>query len=631
MLLNLPKLTDTPSAKTVVDTPDDELDVELDAKASDFFMVRPFARTGQQASLPNRAIRNLSFSEQGIYDAIYLLLEGTGIALSIEGSARGSERYGSISLFNLSGSLPDVLDRVAEHAGLFYELRDKTVFLTPEAQFVIDLPPVLGDDSLATITNSLQFLGARDVYLDRLNRTLVFKTNRRALRGISDYMANLRERRSLLVYEVHVYQVDLNDSKSQGISWNGFQSASGGIVRSSSATTGTSGTGTSGASGSTSTGSTGATSAAGAILNGTSAILSKASGSFAMGAVISGSKFNLDALLNFLQTQGSVKTLSRPRIALVSGGRGQLRVGQATTFVSKVGSNLTSALSQVTVETQTLNTGFDLSLQGDVHDGTIYTRIALNISDILRFNQFTALGTQLNLPQTSNRDVKTTVRARPGDVILLGGILVARDSADQSRGLAGWLKGSEVQRSELVLALKPRVVRFGPRGQDSLESTALPAHEGAMTRDGAPNLRQNNNRSGSKGVVPLRSDVPADSNKPMASPFDDFSLRIDDGPDRETVEREMREFAASGNQSMPTQPAVAPASNPAPTSAPTSAPAPASLPAPTVTPVLTPSTPSTPPANGRPVGQDAAAMEVKGSDGNPGPQAAPLAQHQEIR
>jgi len=296
---------------------------------------------------------------------------------------------------------------------------------------------------------------------------------------------------------VHVFQVDLPENRAQGIAWNGF-------------------------------------------IGGGTAVLSQASGSVAAGAVFSGEPFSLDALQGFLQSQGSVKAVSRPRIALVSGGRGQLRVGQSTTFVSKVGNGAPGSgagAGQVTVETQTLNTGFELTLNGDVQDGMVYTRVALNLSDILTFKQFTAQGTQLNLPQTSNREVKTTVKARSGDLILLGGILVNRDNGDQAQGLAAWLRPAPVQRSELVLALKPRVVPFA-RAPGRAEGQVVASPAGAAMA-GAPALIKTAGQAAAAATfsIQIQESTPLISPReplaaapPAAAPSPQPAARVADAP-----------------------------------------------------------------------------------------------------
>ena len=179
-----------------------------------------------------------------------------------------------------------------------------------------------------------------------------------------------------------------------------------------------------------------------------------------MGLVLSSAHFNVDSLIQFLQTQGNVKTISRPKLAVMSGSKGKVRVGQVTTFVSKVGTNFSSTVNQVTTETQSLKTGLEMSLFGDVSDNTVYTHINTAISEITRMDSVQALGTNFNLPQTADRDLDTVVRARPGDMILLGGITIQKDTLNVNNGVAGNGDTKEVTHSELVLSLRTKVISF---------------------------------------------------------------------------------------------------------------------------------------------------------------------------
>jgi MSHA biogenesis protein MshL len=237
-----------------------------------------------------------------------------------------------------------------------------------------------------------------------------------------------------------------------------------------------------------------------------------ASGSsgFGIGAVIAGPRFNVDVLVDFLRSQGSVRAISQPRIALMSGSKGSLRVGQSTTYVAKVGSNFNGNLTQLSVETQSLQTGFELTLFGEEHEGTVYTHINLSLADLVKFNRFTAVDTDLTLPQTAEREVKTTVRARPGDIVLLGGIATQRDTLDVNNGVGATRKTGAVERSELVIALKPRIVRFAESGAAVTKPAAgLPAV--LITPAGEPAAAKGVSAAPAAGVVAAS---PPGSNSP---------------------------------------------------------------------------------------------------------------------
>ena len=454
-------ILNAPETRTVDDNGSNAtVDIDAGFVADDLFMLKPIT-TG--SPLPPMSVSGLSVTESGVYDALRLVLKDTGITLNIEGGSRGGERFGPVSAFDVKGSLAEVLDTLSETIGFFYSFRKNTLFIQQEQQFIVELPPALSEDNAAGLTNTLQFLGARDPYIDRLNRSLVFRTNRPSLAKIEGYLQRVRETRSLIIYDVNIFQVDLRDNNDTGIQWNKLGWA------------GTPGVAT-GAGAPVSPlptlgggGGVAPAAAAPAVGNAVAAGLT----SLGLGLVLSSSRFSIDMLINFLQTQGNVKAISRPRLAVLSGTKGSLRVGQSTTYVSKVGTNFSTSVNQVTTETRDLKTGLDLTLFGDFSDNTIYTRIGLAISEIVSLNKFTALGTDLTLPTTADREINTVIRARPGDMILLGGITINRDSTDLRRGITQNGTADSVTRSELVLAMKAKVVAFQSKAKMMARQDAL--------------------------------------------------------------------------------------------------------------------------------------------------------------
>ncbi len=460
----------TGEARTVVDTgSDSSIDIDAGFASDDLFMLKPMVDTGV---LPAVQLQGLSVTESGVYDALRLVLKDTGISLNIEGGSKGSERFGQIAAFDVRGNLTEVMDNLSESIGFFYSYRKNTLFIQQEQQFVIELPPALSEDNAAGLTNTLQFLGAKDPYIDRLNRSLVFRTNRPSLAKIGSYLQKIRDTRSLIIYDVNIFQVDLRDNSDTGIQWNRLAWASAaGQAAAPMATAplnGANGTGTVPNTGNGAVTPTGP----GAALAPIGKAISGGLTGLGLGLVLSSSRFSIDMLVDFLQTQGNVKAISRPRLAVISGTKGTLRVGQSTTYVSKVGTNFSTSVSQVTTETKDLKTGLDLALAGDFSDNTVYTRVGLSISEIVSLNKFTALGTDLILPTTADREINTIIRARPGDLFLLGGININRDSSEARRGITQNGTSDVVTRSELVLAIKAKVVNFRGREFQSAQAKA---------------------------------------------------------------------------------------------------------------------------------------------------------------
>lgn len=461
------------AAKAAAQEANAETELPLEWSADSMFVLR---RPDAGAFLaPRVMIANLSFSEVGVLDAVRLLANQANLTVRVEGGVQGSERYGPFTVENLSGKFIDVLEEMAEAAGFFWEIRNRTLIIRQDDQFMVNLPPVLSEDTMAGVTNTLQYLGARDVYLDRAGRTLTFVANRKGMNQIQRYLENVRETRSLLVYDTHVFQVELNDGLNTGIQWSKFGYANNtlGLAGGAGAVTGQ-----------------GLLDRVGDALQ-TTLLENTAKG---VNFAFAGPKFSMAALLNFLNTQGSLKSLSSPQITMLSGSQGSLRVGKTVQYVSKVGSNSTTGVSQVTTETSSLRVGLSLNLRGDLYDKTVFTQVALSISDVTSMDKYTAVGTDLTLPQSADRDLEVSVRSRPGDVVILGGIHVDSESKSASRGLGSFSNDKARSTSELILVLKTRVIRFvGKQAPTVVPAKGVVAGEPALlgeTPSPAQPLRQ---------------------------------------------------------------------------------------------------------------------------------------------
>lgn len=142
------------------------------------------------------------------------------------------------------------------------------------------------------------------------------------------------------------------------------------------------------------------------------------------------------------------------------------RNGNSINYVSQVGTTTNASTTTTSVTTAQVLSGIDMLVSGDVSDGTVFTSVRISMNDLQRFNPFVAVGTQLQLPQTANREITTDVRTRSNDTILLAGINSSRVQGDiQGLPLGGpaiapTSSTDKFERAEMVIVLKPRVIRF---------------------------------------------------------------------------------------------------------------------------------------------------------------------------
>lgn len=408
----------------------DTVVLDTDASAKSFIL----SRMDEGDPLPTFDVGPLSMQNVKISEALRLVASGRPISFSVARALDGTEAQGgTISAQDLSGSFDNLIRSLSDSMGFFYSYKGGVLHIKPDEQFVLSLPPF--ETSIAGINETLDGLGARNLKIDKTAYMATFRATKPVYERIAAYVNHLKETRSIVVYDTWIYEVQLNDSTEGGISWNKFTYTEPGSV--SRGSVGVSGSG------------------------------SQPTNGLGVSFVYNGSAFSLDLLVKFLKSQGTLHTLSQPKLAVLTGTKGQIKAGRKLTYISQVGQSTTAANTTATTATSSeLQVGVDMTLTANVDEGTIYSDVKLKAEDLLQFNEFTALGTQLKLPDTSNREINTVIRSRPGDVILLGGITVNRDQ-DSDAGLPGMWRGifttstsKKRERSEMIIVMRPRVISF---------------------------------------------------------------------------------------------------------------------------------------------------------------------------
>lgn len=178
------------------------------------------------------------------------------------------------------------------------------------------------------------------------------------------------------------------------------------------------------------------------------------------------------ALLNFLETQGSVHVLSSPRIATLNDQKAVLKVGTDQFFVTNVSSTTTTGTATTTTPSVTLQPFFsgialDVTPSIDQHDDIIL-HVHPSVTVVTTVNTVVDTGGTngvVNLPLASSSvsETDSIVRAHDGQIVAIGG-LMRQASTNDSSGLPGLPKtlfgqtSTSTQKRELVILLKATVV-----------------------------------------------------------------------------------------------------------------------------------------------------------------------------
>ncbi|MEW6132883.1 MAG: pilus (MSHA type) biogenesis protein MshL [Pseudomonadota bacterium] len=197
---------------------------------------------------------------------------------------------------------------------------------------------------------------------------------------------------------------------------------------------------------------------------------------------------NFAALMQFLETQGDVQVLSSPRIATLNNQKAVLKVGTDDFFVTNVSSTTTTGTATTTTPNVTLQPFFsgivlDVTPQID-SDDNITLHIHPSISDVKSKTSEIDLGDvgTLRLPLASSTvsETDSIVRARDGQVVAIGGLMKSVSVNDKSQvPVAGEVPllgnlfkqtSRSTLKKELVILLKPTIVRGGDWSQDILQT-----------------------------------------------------------------------------------------------------------------------------------------------------------------
>lgn len=204
---------------------------------------------------------------------------------------------------------------------------------------------------------------------------------------------------------------------------------------------------------------------------------------------------NFAAFIQLLNTEGRVQVLSSPRVSTVNEQKAVIKVGGDQFFVTGV-SNTESLVGVAPIATPSVELtpffsgiALDVTPEIDGH-GSIILYIHPSVSQVTQVNQqFSVSGQAFNLPLASSsiQESDSVVRARSGQVIVIGG-LMKEGSTDSNASvpllgniplLGNLFKDKKVLRvkKELVILLKPTVVNLGgPWGHELAQAQRRIAH-----------------------------------------------------------------------------------------------------------------------------------------------------------
>jgi len=188
--------------------------------------------------------------------------------------------------------------------------------------------------------------------------------------------------------------------------------------------------------------------------------------------------FGTDDVLRFISSYGAVKTISQPQITVLSGAEATLRAADTVNYVSSLTRTIDNGEESVSTETDSVDTGFTLTIASAWDRSTIYGTIDIELQEFQAFDNFDAAGTTLRLPRTTERELSTQIRIRPGDSLLIAGLVRESDQFDRqgpgfNQPLFATSRGQTVTNTELVFLLRPRVIVYTSDNQKVMSQKGI--------------------------------------------------------------------------------------------------------------------------------------------------------------
>ena len=233
-----------------------------------------------------------------------------------------------------------------------------------------------------------------------------------------------------------------------------------------------------------------------------------ASSALALGANAAGGVFGLAlqtssfaALLNFLETHGTVQVLSSPRIATMNNQKAVLKVGTDEFFVTNVTTTTTtsgtSTIVSPSITTQPFFSGIALDVTPQISEDNLITlHIHPSVSMVTDKPKTINLGTLGNftvpLASSNVNESDTIVRVTDGSIVAIGGLMrqTQNEVRSQTPGVGdlpviGNLfrnRSEGLSKSELVILLKTSVIH----GDGSWQQQAQEVSDRLQTQQRAP-------------------------------------------------------------------------------------------------------------------------------------------------
>ncbi|WP_339877883.1 pilus (MSHA type) biogenesis protein MshL [Pseudidiomarina gelatinasegens] len=260
------------------------------------------------------------------------------------------------------------------------------------------------------------------------------------LRAAREFMTSAQRRlQRQVILEARIVEVALNDDYQQGINWNDLFKAGNSVGSISMSGSGVS------------SGSVG--------------------GVFGMTLNVG----DFTGALSLLQSQGNVQVLSNPRVSAANNQKAVIKIGEDEYFVTNVSTTTvtgTATTSTPNIELTPFFSGISLDITPQISEnGDVILHVHPSVVETTEQEKVVKLNNDtfvLPLAQSNIRESDTIVKARNGEIVVLGGLMQTSYSDNESKApLLGDIpvlgnlfksKRRTEQKKELIILIRPTVI-----------------------------------------------------------------------------------------------------------------------------------------------------------------------------
>jgi MSHA biogenesis protein MshL len=199
---------------------------------------------------------------------------------------------------------------------------------------------------------------------------------------------------------------------------------------------------------------------------------------------------DFSGVLNLLQNQGNVQVLSNPRVSAANNQKAVIKIGEDEYFVTDVSTTTvtgTATTSTPNIELTPFFSGISLDITPQISDnGEVILHVHPSVVETSEQSKTITLNQEsfvLPLAQSNIRESDTIVRARNGEIVVLGGLMQTSYNDTESKApvlgdipVVGNLfknKRRNEQKKELVILIRPVVVGVDTWQQELKRSSEL--------------------------------------------------------------------------------------------------------------------------------------------------------------